>query len=54
MSRIEDVLLDRNEDATEALLEFAQTVQGTVKDEAKILEWRNQEVAKRLEHALIK
>ena len=54
MMRIEDVLLDRKADATEALLEFAQTVEGTVKDEAKILEWRNQEVAKRLEHALIK
>ena len=54
MMRIEDVLLDRKADATEALLEFAQTVEGTVKDEAKILEWRNQEVSKRLEHALIK
>ncbi len=54
MEHIEDVLLDRREDATERLLEFSQTVAGTVKDEAKVLEWRNEPVAKRLEHALIK
>jgi 5-methyltetrahydrofolate--homocysteine methyltransferase len=54
MTYIEDVLLDRRDDATERLLEFAQTVEGTVKDEAKVLEWRNEPVAKRLGHALIK
>ncbi|MGD2003942.1 MAG: methionine synthase [Flavobacteriales bacterium] len=54
MTYIEDVLLDRRDDATERLLEFAQTVEGTVKDEAKVLEWRNEAVAKRLQHALIK
>ena len=54
MTHIEDVLLDRRDDATERLLEFAQTVEGTVKDEAKVLEWRNDPVAKRLQHALIK
>ena len=54
MEHIEDVLLDRRDDATERLLEFSQTVEGTVKDEAKVLEWRNEPVAKRLEHALIK
>ena len=54
MEHIEDVLLDRRDDATERLLEFSQTVAGTVKDEAKVLEWRNEPVAKRLEHALIK
>ena len=54
MTYIEDVLLDRKDDATERLLEFAQTVEGTVKDEAKVLEWRNEPVAKRLGHALIK
>jgi 5-methyltetrahydrofolate--homocysteine methyltransferase len=54
MEHIEDVLLDRRDDATERLLDFAQTVQGTVKDEAKVLEWRGEPVAKRLEYALIK
>ena len=54
MTYIEDVLLDRRDDATERLLEFAQTVEGTVKDEAKVLEWRNEPVAMRLQHALIK
>ena len=41
MEHIEDVLLDRRDDATERLLDFSQTVAGTVKDEAKVLEWRN-------------
>ncbi|HAF47208.1 MAG TPA: methionine synthase, partial [Cryomorphaceae bacterium] len=54
MTYIEDVLFDRRADATERLLEFAQTIEGTVKVEAKVLEWRNEPVAKRLEHALIK
>jgi len=54
MVRIEDVLLDRRDDATERLLEFAQTVEGTVKDQTKVLEWRNTKVADRLEYALIK
>jgi len=45
MEHIEDVLLDRRDDATERLLEFSQTVEGTVKDEAKVLEWRNEPVA---------
>ena len=54
MEHIEDVLLDRRDDATERLLEFSQTVAGTIKDEAKVLEWRNEPVAKRLEHALIR
>ncbi len=54
MTYIEDVLLDRRDDATERLLEFAQTVEGTAKDEAKVLEWRNEPAAKRLQHALIK
>ena len=54
MEHIEDVLLDRRDDATERLLEFSQTVAGTIKDETKVLEWRSEPVAKRLEHALIK
>ena len=52
--RVEDVLLNRRVDATERLLEFAETVKtggkATVKDEA----WRRGSVDERLMHALLK
>ncbi len=51
---VEDVLLDRRDDATERLLEFAETVKGDSTKEVKTLEWRNEPVEKRLEHALVK
>lgn len=52
--RVEDVLLNRRADATERLLEFAQTVKGDVKQHIADLSWREQPVEKRLAHALIK
>lgn len=51
---VEDVLLNRRADATERLLEFAQTVKGEAKQQIAALEWRQQGVEKRLAHALIK
>ncbi len=49
----EDVILNRNNDATDKLLAFAETVKAkgkaVVKDEA----WRNEPVEKRLSHALV-
>lgn len=54
MERVEDVLLDRRDDATERLLEFAETVKGTAKSKEKDLSWREARVAKRIEHALVK
>ncbi|MGB0980029.1 MAG: dihydropteroate synthase, partial [Croceimicrobium sp.] len=54
MERVEDVLLDRRDDATERLLEFAETVKGTAKSKEKDLSWREAPVAKRIEHALVK
>ena len=54
LRRVEDVLLNRSEDATEDLVTFAETVanKGKVKkvDDA----WRAKTVEKRLEHALVK
>ncbi len=50
----EDVLLNRNEDATEKLVSFAETVKSSGKEVVVDLEWRNLPVKKRLEHALIK
>lgn len=54
LERVEDVLLDRKEDATERLLDFAETVKGPKKDETKILEWRNQSLQERITHSLVK
>lgn len=52
---VEDVLLNRRSDATERLVDFAETVKGQggankVVDEA----WRDQPVEERLKHALLK
>lgn len=54
LTRVEDVLLNRREDATERLLEFADTVKGTAKKKEEDLSWRNQTVNERLKYALVK
>jgi 5-methyltetrahydrofolate--homocysteine methyltransferase len=54
LERIEDVLLDRREDATERLLAFAETVGKKNKVEVADEEWRKGTVEARLAHALIK
>ncbi|OBX25210.1 methionine synthase [Gelidibacter algens] len=55
LERVEDVLFDRREDATERLLDFAETVKDDKKvDVAKILEWRNDPLQDRITHALVK
>ena len=52
---VEDVILNRNSDATDKLLELAPKYQGGGKVAAKEdLSWREQNVNKRLEHALVK
>ncbi|RKT51081.1 methionine synthase (B12-dependent) [Azonexus fungiphilus] len=54
-AKVEDVVLNRNPGAGEALVDFAQTVkEGKAKDSGPDLSWREQSVEKRLEHALIK
>jgi 5-methyltetrahydrofolate--homocysteine methyltransferase len=54
LTRVEDVLLNRREDSTERLLEFAENVQDLGPKEGQIEEWRNLEVKERLSHALVK
>jgi 5-methyltetrahydrofolate--homocysteine methyltransferase len=54
LERVEDVLLDRRDDATERLLEFAQSVKGEAKSKEKDLSWREAPVEKRIEYALVK
>ncbi len=52
---IEDVLLNRRDDATDRLVEFAETVKAGASKEKKVdLEWRNGSVGERLTHALVK
>jgi 5-methyltetrahydrofolate--homocysteine methyltransferase len=54
LERIEDVLLNRRPDATERLVEFAETFKGAAKARTEDIAWRNAPVAERLKHALIK
>ena len=54
LERVEDVLFDRRSDATERLLEFAETVKAADKKEVVNEAWRSDPVAKRIEHALVK
>ena len=54
LEHVEDVILNRREDATERLLKFAETVQGSAKDRTEDLTWREATVEKRLSHALVK
>jgi 5-methyltetrahydrofolate--homocysteine methyltransferase len=54
LERVEDVLLNRREDATERLLDFAEQVKGKGKVQVKDEEWRKGTVEERLSHALVK
>lgn len=54
LERVEDVLLDRRDDATERLLEFAENFVGETKTREKDIAWREEPVGKRIEHALVK
>lgn len=54
LTHVEDVLLFRREDATERLLNYAENVKGEKKTKTVDLEWRNQPVAERLGHSLVK
>ena len=54
LERVEDVLLNRRDDATERLLEFAETFKGATKEKKADDEWRSGTVEERLTHALVK
>jgi 5-methyltetrahydrofolate--homocysteine methyltransferase len=55
LEHVEDVLLNRREDATERLLDLAESFKGDVRiSEKQILEWRNGTVQERLTHSLVK
>lgn len=54
LERVEDVIFNRREDATERLVEFAETIKQKDKSETIAEEWRNAPVEERLKHALVK
>jgi 5-methyltetrahydrofolate--homocysteine methyltransferase len=55
LEHVEDVLLNRREDATERLLDLAETFKGDYKaNEKAIAEWRNGSVQERLTHSLVR
>lgn len=54
LEHIEDVILDRRDDATERLLDFAETVKGSKKEKVLDLSWRKNPVQDRITHALVK
>ena len=51
--RVEDVVLNRRDDATERMIEFAATLKAGGKKEEQNLVWREASVEKRLAHSLI-
>jgi 5-methyltetrahydrofolate--homocysteine methyltransferase len=52
--RVEDVLLNRRDDATERLIEFAENVKAKDKIPVTHDAWRKEPVEERLKHALVK
>ena len=52
--RVEDVLLNRRDDATERLVEFAEGVKAKGKAPVADETWRKQPVEERLKHAMVK
>ncbi len=54
LERCEDVLLNRRPDATERLVDFAETVKQKGKVEVVADAWRSLPVAERLQHALVR
>ncbi len=54
LEHVEDVILDRRDDATERLLEFAETVKGTKAEKTVDLSWRENPLQDRITHALVK
>ncbi len=55
LEHVEDVLLNRREDATERLLDFAENVKGDFKgNEKAVQEWRSGTIQERLTHSLVR
>jgi 5-methyltetrahydrofolate--homocysteine methyltransferase len=53
LERVEDVIFNRREDATERLVEYASSHQGAATERERDLSWRDAPVEERLSHALV-
>lgn len=51
---VEDVILDKREDATERLLDYSEKHKSIKKEKVEDLEWRNHPLQERITHALVK
>lgn len=51
---VEDVILDKREDATERLLDYSEKHKSVKKEKTEDLEWRNHPLQERITHALVK
>ncbi len=54
LERVEDVLFNRRPDATERLVEFAESYKGEAKVSVEDLSWRKGTVGSRITHALVR
>jgi 5-methyltetrahydrofolate--homocysteine methyltransferase len=54
LAHVEDVMLNRRDDATERLLDFAESVVGKTKENKKDLSWREEPLQSRITRALVK
>ncbi|NCT08729.1 MAG: methionine synthase, partial [Flavobacteriia bacterium] len=54
LERVEDVILNKREDATERLLDFAETVKGKSVEKTADLSWREGALQDKITHALVK
>ena len=54
LEHVEDVILNRRDDATEQLLDFAETVKGSKKEKVIDESWRKDSLQDRITHALVK
>ena len=54
LERVEDVLLNRRDDATERLLDFAESVKGSAKKKEVDNSWREAPIQERITHSLVK
>ena len=51
---VEDVMIDRRDDATERVLDYSEKHKSVKKEIVETLEWRNQPLQDRITHSLVK
>ena len=54
LQRVEDVLFDRSEDATENLINYAEQIKGAGKKVEREVLWRNESLEERIKYSLVK